>query len=193
MTDGAKVAELRNGAHTRWQALTCGRPLLARVARSPDSWGRLCVLPAAQPETGTNTRLLQDGEPMAELTVRIDLPSFDGSAAAAARKAIRPILESWNCTDDDWLFDAGLIVTELVTNAIRHGGGGLELMLTMHERSVTVSVADGSAVLPEVHQTNADADGGRGLLIVEALGDAWGVEDHHGGKRVWVRLPECSV
>lgn len=127
---------------------------------------------------------------MAELTARIDLPLFDGSAAAAARKAVRPILQSWNCTDEDWLFDAGLIVTELVTNAIRHGGGGLELMLTMHERSVTVSVADGSAVLPERHEPDADADGGRGLLLIEALGAAWGVEDHQGGKRVWVRLHE---
>ena len=130
---------------------------------------------------------------MAELTARLDLPLFDGSAPAAARTAIRPILLSWNCTDEDWLFDAGLIVTELVTNAIRHGGGGLELMLTMHERSVTVRVADGSAVLPEVQEPDADADGGRGLLIIEALSDAWGVEDHPGGKRVWVRLQRPSI
>jgi anti-sigma regulatory factor (Ser/Thr protein kinase) len=139
------------------------------------------------------SRLRWNEEPMAELTAHIDLPLLDDRAATAARAAVRPILQSWKCTDEDWLFDAQLIVTELVTNAIRHGGGGLELMLTMHERSVTVSVADGSAVIPEVHARDAEADGGRGLLLIEALSDAWGVEDHHGGKRVWVRLHESST
>lgn len=128
---------------------------------------------------------------MAELTAQIDLPLFDDSAAGAARRAIRPILESWSCTDEDWLYDAGVIVSELVTNAIRHGGGGLELVVTMHERSVTVSVADGSAVVPAVRE--GDGDGGRGLVIIEALAEAWGVENHHGGKRVWVRLHEAGT
>ncbi|GAA2031305.1 ATP-binding protein [Terrabacter terrae] len=126
---------------------------------------------------------------MAELTAHIDLPLFDASAAPTARKAIRPILESWNCTDEDWLRDAELVVSELVTNAIRHGGGGLELALTMHERSVTVSVADGSAVIP-VLALEPGAEGGWGLRIIEALSDAWGVDNQRGGKRVWVRLHE---
>lgn len=125
---------------------------------------------------------------MGELTAKFDLPLLDRTAATAARKAIRPVLESWNCTDDQWRHVVELIVTELVTNAVDHGGGAVELALAMHDRSLTISVADGSAVIPEVRE--ADDDGGRGLRIIDALSDAWGVEDHHGGKRVWVRLRE---
>jgi anti-sigma regulatory factor (Ser/Thr protein kinase) len=122
---------------------------------------------------------------MGELRAQIDLP-MTKPAPTAARHAIVPILTAWGLTDDEWLHDARLLVTELVANAVRHGGGCVELSLSLQDRQVTIRVADGSAVVPR-RRDPAD-DGGRGLVLIEALAAAWGVENYQGGKRVWVRL-----
>ena len=55
--------------------------------------------------------------------------------------------------------------------------------------TVRVEVCDGSAIVPAVRQPVADAEHGRGLLIVEALSLRWGVDRTAGGKRVWVEVP----
>lgn len=122
---------------------------------------------------------------MADLTAHIDLPLGE-EAPRAARHALRPILQGWGLADEDFLDAAAIVVGELVANAVRHGGGCLELQLSLHNGQVTVSAADGSAVVPR--RREADIDGGRGIAMIEALSHSWGVENHNGGKRVWVRL-----
>ncbi|GGK34588.1 hypothetical protein GCM10010124_29080 [Pilimelia terevasa] len=122
---------------------------------------------------------------MSELNAEFDLP--DGPEAIAfARHAGESILRGWGFADEDWLYDASVIVSELVSNAVRHGGGSLVLLLQAHERNVTLTVADGSVTAPR--RRDGDDDGGRGMAIIEAMGAGWGVADHEGGKRVWVRL-----
>ena len=124
---------------------------------------------------------------MSELTARFDLPlSLD--APRLARHAVRSVLAAWGIHDDEWLTDAQTVISELVTNAVRHGGGSLPLDLQAHDGHLTIGAADGSSVVPR-RRDPAD-DGGRGLMIVEALTTRWGVHDHHGGKRVWARLPD---
>ncbi|HZL74394.1 MAG TPA: ATP-binding protein [Propionibacteriaceae bacterium] len=81
--------------------------------------------------------------------------------------------------------DAVVVVSELVSNAMRHGGGCLELGLSTHEDQVTVSAADGSAVIPRRRDPD---DHGRGLRIIEAFSQRWGVESHEDGKHVWILL-----
>lgn len=122
---------------------------------------------------------------MSELTARVDVPS-DTSAPRAARQMTATVLAGWGYHDPAWLDSVILVVSELVTNAVQHGGGCLDLSLQAHEELVTVSVADGSPVVPRPR--TADATGGRGLLLIEALTTRWGVTDHHGGKRVWAEL-----
>ncbi|GAA0796575.1 ATP-binding protein [Spirilliplanes yamanashiensis] len=131
---------------------------------------------------------------MSELTARFDLP-LGAEAPRAARHAVAPVLHGWGYADEDWLHLARLVVSELVANAVLHGGGCLSLELQAHDGGVVVSVADGSAVLPtQPDPTSLDparlAAGGRGVALIEAFGCAWGTHDHEGGKRVWVRLPE---
>ncbi|MDG6103670.1 ATP-binding protein [Dactylosporangium aurantiacum] len=123
---------------------------------------------------------------MHELTTHVDLPLAD-TAPAVARAVLAATLPAWGFTDQPWLDTACLVVTELVSNAVRHGGGRLVLRLHAQAAHVTVSVADGSPVVPRP-RPDPDGDGGRGLYIIEALSQRWGVEDRQGGKRVWVLL-----
>lgn len=122
---------------------------------------------------------------MSELTARFDLP-LDPTAPKLARSAVQPVLVSWGFQDTDWLAAAEVLISELVSNAVRHGGGYVSLDVRAHDGRVTLGAADGSGVLPQ--RRDADTDGGRGILLIEALSERWGVHDHEGGKRVWVEL-----
>lgn len=123
---------------------------------------------------------------MSVRTAHLDVPHGTG-ATTAARTAARSALRLWGFTNTDWLNDATLVVTELVTNAIRHGGGLLSLDLHAVRGRVTVSVTDRTRVRPR--RRGADLTGGRGLTVIEGLSRAWGVLPNRAGKCVWVLLP----
>lgn len=80
------------------------------------------------------------------------------------------------------LDDAGLMASELVTNALRHGRGAITIRITSGRDDVTVEVADEGhgdvAIAP-----SPGASGGWGLRLVDALADAWGAR--YGSTRVW--------
>ncbi|TNM64634.1 ATP-binding protein [Streptomyces sp. NP160] len=79
-----------------------------------------------------------------------------------------------------------LVVSELVTNAVRHAPGPLELLLEADSASASVGVSDTSAAHPELV---APYDGGgRGMLVVTTLAVRWHVEEVPGGKVVWAHL-----
>ncbi|MEV4415807.1 ATP-binding protein [Catellatospora sp. NPDC049609] len=122
---------------------------------------------------------------MSELSASLDLP-LGLSAPTGARHTLRQILLTWGYADGDWLDEAGLLISELVGNAVRHGGGCLEVRVQAHGAMVTVSAADGSSVIPRRREPGPH--GGLGLALIERFAAGWGVEDHHGGKRVWIRL-----
>ena len=102
-----------------------------------------------------------------------------------------PVLLKWGFTGDRWLDSALLVVSELVSNAVRHGGGALALVLELTAGRVTVSVTDGSTLVPR--RRVDPGEGGRGLLLIEMLVERWGVADHDGGKRVWVLLSDHAA
>lgn len=89
--------------------------------------------------------------------------------------------------DDRWR--AEMIVTELVTNAVRHGPGGpVEIAIEAGGSGVRAEVADPG---PGIHHHEPDPrrtteEGGRGLFLVDALSDAWGLSDDH--SRVWFEV-----
>jgi PAS domain S-box-containing protein len=86
--------------------------------------------------------------------------------------------------------DAALLVTELATNALRHGGPGVDLWLRpVDGGGLRVELVDGRpGALPGITVPDADAEGGRGLLLVSALARSWGSERLTAGKRVWFEL-----
>lgn len=117
------------------------------------------------------------------------LPASSVSPAAAREWAKRN-----GCSQHaaELLDDALLLITELVTNAVLHGGPPILLAIECDERSLRVRVRDGSLALPEPREAGLESEGGRGMTLVELLTSTWGVapvaDDHGVGKEVWFEL-----
>jgi len=115
-----------------------------------------------------------------------------------ARYHTRHILWEWRLTE---LAEAAELVTsELVTNAVaasRQTGpaGAVRLWLLGDATRVLILVGDGAAQVPVRREPTADADSGRGLLLVEAIAARWGwYRDHHGGgKIIWAEIRNPGV
>lgn len=124
---------------------------------------------------------------MAQWRAVIDLAPTS-AAPAAARTVVAAVLQGWGLGDG--ASDAQQVVTELVTNAIRHAPGqaSYELELVARADGVRIYVADGSPARPTVAHVAPHVAHGRGMRIVQALAADWGTDEHHGGKRVWADL-----
>jgi anti-sigma regulatory factor (Ser/Thr protein kinase) len=124
---------------------------------------------------------------MSTLTASIDVPPVPASVPAA-RHLLVDILRAWGAPQDP--DDAALLVTELVANVIDHvqGEACLTLEMALSDGWLRISVADGSSVRPVVRQLEQEQPRGRGLMLVKAIADRWGSEEHRGGKRVWFEL-----
>jgi anti-sigma regulatory factor (Ser/Thr protein kinase) len=102
---------------------------------------------------------------------------------------------------DDWglaeLADAAeLVLSELLTNAVRHAAARTREVGTRYERDSTggvrIEVSDGSPVTPRLRAATLDAESGRGLGLVNVMtGGRWGVvrDPSGGGKTVWAQIP----
>ncbi|MFF4227751.1 SpoIIE family protein phosphatase [Streptomyces sp. NPDC001820] len=111
------------------------------------------------------------------------LLDHDPTAAAIARGHTRRTLADWN-VDEDTAYAAELIVSELVTNAIRYGAPPLQLRL-IKNRTLTCEVHDDSATSPHLRHARTVDEGGRGLFIVAQLAQRWGTRYTTEGKTVW--------
>lgn len=111
----------------------------------------------------------------------------DPRSAGDARRVIKESLSSWGL--ERYSDDAALLVTELVTNAVSHVGSEVEVRVVLRAGAVRVEVTDFSphGTLSPSAATD-DAEGGRGLAIVETLASRWGVCTATGGKTVWFEL-----
>jgi anti-sigma regulatory factor (Ser/Thr protein kinase) len=124
-------------------------------------------------------------------------------ALAAGRVARRFLDEHWCLPHSSTDLDrAHLLVSELVTNAVRHGGPPITLVVRcIGVDGVLLSVSDGSRLQPVVRQRGPGAVEGRGVHLVDALSAEWGVQDDRRpepgddrdtvpgpGKTVWCRL-----
>jgi anti-sigma regulatory factor (Ser/Thr protein kinase) len=116
----------------------------------------------------------------------------DVTTPAAARRFVRSALESVEA-DPVVIETAELLTTELVTNAIVHAGCKSHLFIRAAKGVVRVEITDPDDRLPAMAVPDTDAVGGRGLIIVNGLASAWGVEaTTKGGKTVWFELSPLS-
>jgi anti-sigma regulatory factor (Ser/Thr protein kinase) len=84
--------------------------------------------------------------------------------------------------------DAAMVVSELVTNAIRAGASSILLEVGRVGGMFRITVVDDAAGVPKLAEPDPTAVAGRGLRIVDALSARWGVEEASAGKRVWADL-----
>jgi anti-sigma regulatory factor (Ser/Thr protein kinase) len=116
-----------------------------------------------------------------------DLPA-DPAIVANARTRTGEALAAWGL--DKLALTTQLVVSELVTNAIRHARGPIGLRL-IRTSTLTCEVSDTSSAAPHLRRARTFDEGGRGLLLVAMLTDRWGSRPTANGKIIWAerRLP----
>ncbi|WP_285900314.1 ATP-binding protein [Frankia sp. R82] len=110
------------------------------------------------------------------------------SAVPQARRVLREGMRLASIPEDV-RSTAELLVSELVTNAVKYGEPPLWLFIEMRPGLIHASVSDTSTVLPQRRVAAADAEGGRGLLVLDALAGSWGTVAAESGKYLWFDLP----
>jgi anti-sigma regulatory factor (Ser/Thr protein kinase) len=172
--------------------------VVAGVARRVSPWpGALLAVVTAdryararlEPAAGNGLRLAADREHAADLVRgRTGLLQARGRlepalrAPAIARALLRETLAAWG--GSPLLDDALVVADELVANAVLHAGTEMELHLTLLGGSLGIAVADRSPRRPALGRPGGGAESGRGLLLVDALADAWQVLPRHDGGKV---------
>lgn len=119
-----------------------------------------------------------------------ELPGHDASPRAARRLA-QAAIERWNCTGA--LETVTLLVSEVVTNAVLHARSDVQVTVRLLPSAVRIEVTDGSAEPPVPRQPEVGSPGGRGLLMVESLSRAWGVDPSGAGKIVWFEVDRLDA
>lgn len=111
-----------------------------------------------------------------------DLPAT-ADGVAVARDCARSALDAH---DPEVVDTVTLLISELVTNALLHARSTPRLQIEHCADSVRVTVDDQSNQRPQLRQpSRTDDQGGRGMLLVDALASSWGWEPRANGKCVW--------
>ncbi|MFE4306350.1 SpoIIE family protein phosphatase [Streptomyces sp. NPDC056891] len=167
-------------------SLTLLSDTLARASQSSASPDEVCerllatMLPARPSDDVAllvaRTRALDPGH-----VATLDLPS-DPAAVSGARRFAADTLGSWGL--DELSFTTELIVSELVTNAIRYGKPPVHLRLVL-DSALTCEVLDANSTAPHMRRARTFDEGGRGLLLVAQFAERWGTRHGREGKTIW--------
>ncbi|MFF5014851.1 SpoIIE family protein phosphatase [Streptomyces sp. NPDC001165] len=159
------------------------RRTLAHAGRTPEEICQVvmdALLPTAPRDDVAllvaRTRLLDS-----DRTAVWDVPS-DPSAVAGVRACADRLMHTWGL--DEEAFTLELILSELVTNAIRHATGPISVRL-IRDRTLICEVSDGSSVAPHLRRATTMDEGGRGLFLVAQFADRWGTRYTPDGKVIW--------
>nr|WP_265558827.1 PAS domain S-box protein [Streptomyces hygroscopicus] len=118
-------------------------------------------------------------------TAATDLPAMPDSVRRG-REFLDKTLGTWDCADS--IDDARLLLSEVLTNAVQHAQGPVGVHVCRTDTDLTVEVSDRSPHLPQPRLAAEDEESGRGLLLVRALADDWGVRPTDYGKTTWFSL-----
>jgi anti-sigma regulatory factor (Ser/Thr protein kinase) len=110
----------------------------------------------------------------------------DPAAVAGVRAAVTRRLEDWGLGEME--FATELILSELVTNAIRYAGGPIGVRV-LRDRSLICEVSDASSTSPHLRYAADTDEGGRGLFLVAQLAEHWGTRYTATGKVIWAEQP----
>ncbi|MER7407307.1 SpoIIE family protein phosphatase [Streptomyces sp. NPDC000070] len=110
-------------------------------------------------------------------------PALVGEVRASAMRR----LSDWGL--EETAFAAELILSELITNAIRHGSGPIRVRL-LYGRTLICEVSDASNTAPHLRRAASTDEGGRGLFLVAQLSQSWGTRYLPEGKVIWA---ECDL
>ncbi|MET4922101.1 SpoIIE family protein phosphatase [Streptomyces sp. PSRA5] len=110
-----------------------------------------------------------------------DVP-LEASAVARTRKEACEQLDVWGL--DEAAFVTELVVSELITNAIRYGDAPIRLRL-IRDKKLIIEVSDASSTAPHLRRARSSDEGGRGLLLVAQLTQGWGTRQTYTGKTIW--------
>jgi PAS domain S-box-containing protein len=140
---------------------------------------RLCPVSGARDDIAlllARTRVL-DASRVADWEVEVD-----PAAVSRIRHLVTDRLGTWGL--DELVFTTELVVSELVTNAIRHAAPPIGLRL-IHDATLICEVSDSSSTSPHLRRARTYDEGGRGLLLVAQLTQRWGTRHHATGKTIW--------
>ncbi|GHE06660.1 SpoIIE family protein phosphatase [Streptomyces alanosinicus] len=115
-----------------------------------------------------------------------DIPA-DPALVALIRKQAVEQLDTWGLSEA--AFTTELVVSELVTNAIRYGAHPIRLRLIHDAATLICEVSDTSPTAPHLRRAKTFDEGGRGLLLVAQLTQRWGSRHTPEGKTIWAELP----
>ncbi|WP_331769640.1 SpoIIE family protein phosphatase (plasmid) [Embleya sp. NBC_00888] len=157
---------------------------LADVARD------LLDAPAHEPRDDDATLLLARVNPLTdEDSTAWELPADPACVGRARDLAVRQ-LTTWGL--DELAFTTELVVSELVTNALRYGGDGPVTLRLIRGNVLVCEVSDGSNTQPRLRRARTTDEGGRGLFLVAQLTQRWGSRYRQSGKTIWAEqsLPQ---
>ncbi|WP_329315789.1 MULTISPECIES: SpoIIE family protein phosphatase [unclassified Streptomyces] len=161
---------------------------LARSDRTPEDTCQAVIEAVAPEHPGDDIALLvaRTRTVPADRIATWDVPA-DPSQVAGVRAAATRQLSDWGL--DELAFAAELMLSELVTNAVRYGTEPIQVRL-VHDRTLICEVSDGSSTAPHLRRAATTEEGGRGLFLVAQLAHAWGTRYTTHGKVIWA---ECAL
>ncbi|MEU9719624.1 SpoIIE family protein phosphatase [Streptomyces sp. NPDC047976] len=165
------------------------RTLAADPGRSPEDTCQ-AIVDALAPEHPADDIALLVARTRATPPDRIaawQLPA-DPARVCDVRAAAMEQLGLWGLEESS--FATELLLSELVTNGIRYGGGEPVRVRLIHDRTLICEVYDSSNTAPRMRQAANTDEGGRGLFLVAQLAQAWGTRYTPDGKVIWA---ECAL
>lgn len=181
--DVISTAAVRALGEARAMAPGWPRPALLVCGSSPEVEDALASRLPVHPRREDGLAHADDRRSAPRHLVDLDSGTQSPAAARAAAADMVTALHLEPIGDD-----LALVVSELVTNAVRHAAPPVRLELQADAHRVTVAVADGSPGRPVSRVADDDAEGGRGLRLVDLLAAETGVRPSPPGKTVWAAL-----
>ncbi|MEU1329117.1 SpoIIE family protein phosphatase [Streptomyces sp. NPDC005865] len=162
---------------------TLGRVLSDRHATLEELCDRAVaqLLPGGSTADDTALLLVRTRELDASQVAEWQLPA-EPVAAGEARELATRQLNDWGL--DELSFATELVVSELVTNAVRYAEGPIQVRL-IRDRTLLCEVADTGHTSPHLRHSGEEDEGGRGLFIVAQLVQRWGTRYTRSGKTIW--------